>query len=89
MIRQIAEIFEYDNVMRPCYLCRMRTGKSITVTLGEQQALLDARLQAGTYEDASEVVRAKIRESIDDPRPDIPAAEVFARLRQGFERQLI
>ncbi|HTO32584.1 MAG TPA: type II toxin-antitoxin system ParD family antitoxin [Pararhizobium sp.] len=77
----------------------MRTGKSITVTLGEQQALLDARLQAGTYEDASQVVRAglraldreetavnktmraKIHEAISDPHPDIPAAEVFARLR--------
>jgi antitoxin ParD1/3/4 len=26
-------------------------------------------------------MRAKIREAIDDPRPDIPAADVFARLR--------
>lgn len=80
-------------------LSPMRTSKPITVTLGKQQALLDARLQSGTYESASEVVRAglraldreesalneimraKIREAIEDPRPDIPAAEVFARLR--------
>jgi antitoxin ParD1/3/4 len=77
----------------------MRTSKPITVTLGKQQALLDARLQSGTYESASEVVRAglraldreetalneimraKIREAIEDSRPDRPAAEVFARLR--------
>lgn len=77
----------------------MRTSKPITVTLGKQQALLDARLEAGTYESASEVVRAglralereevalneimraKIHEAINDPRPDIPAADVFARLR--------
>lgn len=77
----------------------MRTSKPITVTLGKQQALLDARLQSGTYDTASEIVRAglraldreeaalneimraKIREAMDDPRPDISADDVFARLR--------
>lgn len=29
----------------------------------------------------NEIMRAKIRKAIDDPRPDIPAADVFARLR--------
>jgi antitoxin ParD1/3/4 len=28
-----------------------------------------------------EVMRVKIREALDDPRPDIPADEVFAELR--------
>ena len=77
----------------------MRSSKPITVTLGKQQASLDAWLESGEYESASEVVRAglraldrekaalnemmrrKIQEALDDPRPDIPAEEVFATLR--------
>jgi antitoxin ParD1/3/4 len=77
----------------------MRTSKPITVTLGSQQASLEARLQSGTYASASEVIRAglraldreeaaldeimrlKIREAITDPRPDVPADDVFERLR--------
>ncbi len=77
----------------------MRSSKPITVTLGKQQATLDAHLATGQYESASEVVRAglraldreklaldammreKIRESLDNDAPGIPAAEVFASLR--------
>lgn len=39
----------------------MRTSKPITVTLGKQQASLDARLESGAYESASEVMRAALR----------------------------
>jgi antitoxin ParD1/3/4 len=84
----------------------MRTSKPITVTLGKQQHLLDARLQSGTYDSASEIVRAalraldreeellneimrvKIREALDDPQPDIPAADIFAKLRTHHVGQL-
>lgn len=77
----------------------MRSSRPITVTLGKQRASLDAWLESGEYESASEVLRAglraldrekaaldeqmrqKIQEALDDPRPDIPAEEVFARLR--------
>ena len=77
----------------------MRSSRPITVTLGKQQASLDAWLESGEYESASEVLRAglraldrekaafddllrrKVQEALDDPRPDIPAEEVFARLR--------
>lgn len=74
----------------------MSGSKPITVTLDEQQDLLDRRLQSGAYESASEVLkaalialdraeeadlRAKIQEAIDDPAPDIPAESVFADLR--------
>lgn len=76
----------------------MRASKPITVTLGKQQASLDAHLASGNYESASEVLRAglraldreqkalddlmraKIQEALDDPRPDIPMDEVFAEL---------
>jgi len=83
----------------------MRTSKPITVTLGKQQAILDSRLESGSYGSASEVMRAalraldreeaalaeimrlKIQEALDDPRPDIPAEEVFDRLeRKHAER---
>lgn len=39
----------------------MRTSKPITVTLGTQQASLEARLQSGAYGSASEVLRAALR----------------------------
>lgn len=77
----------------------MRSSKPMTVTLGSQQAGVDARLASGAYASASEVIRAalraldreedalnevmrlKIRAALDDPRPDIPADDVFRRLR--------
>jgi antitoxin ParD1/3/4 len=83
----------------------MRTNKPITVTLGELQERVDARVQSGTYSSASEVIRAglraldreeealneiwrrKIQEAYDDPRPSIPAKEVFERIeRKHAER---
>lgn len=77
----------------------MRTTKPISVTLGELQERVDARVQSGAYSSASEVIRAglraldreeealneiwrrKIKESLDDPRPSLPAEEVFRELR--------
>jgi antitoxin ParD1/3/4 len=82
----------------------MRSSKPITVTLGKQQASLDAWLESGEYESASEVVRAglralerektvfdemlrrKVQEALDDPRPPVPADEAFARLRARIEK---
>jgi antitoxin ParD1/3/4 len=84
----------------------MRTSKPLTVTLGKQQALVDARVASGAYESASEVVRAglralereeaaldavvreKILEALNDPRPDIPAEQVFGKLRARHQQQL-
>jgi antitoxin ParD1/3/4 len=78
----------------------MRNSKPITVTLGELQDRVDARVNSGAYSSASEVVRAglraldreeealneiwrrKIQEALDDPRPDVPAEEVFERLER-------
>lgn len=77
----------------------MRTNKPVTVTLGEMQERVDARVQSGNYASVSEVVRAglralereeaaidavlrqKVQEALDDPRPAIPADQVFAELR--------
>ena len=39
----------------------MRTSKPITVTLGKQQASLDAHIESGAYTSASEVMRAALR----------------------------
>jgi antitoxin ParD1/3/4 len=81
----------------------MRKSKPITVTLGEMQERVDARVRSGDYSSASEVLRAgiraldreeaalnewmreKIRESLDDPRPSIPAEEVFAALERRYQ----
>jgi antitoxin ParD1/3/4 len=35
-----------------------------------------------------EYMRAKVKESLDDPRPSVPAEEVFARLRARHEKRL-
>lgn len=39
----------------------MRSSKPITVTLGELQERIDARVKSGAYSSASEVVRAGLR----------------------------
>ena len=82
----------------------MRSTKPITVTLGELQERVDARVKSGAYSSASEVVRAglraldreeealdemlrkKIQESLDDPRPSIPADQAFERLERKYKR---
>jgi antitoxin ParD1/3/4 len=80
----------------------MRKSKPLTVTLGNQQRSVDRRVESGLYDSASEVIRAldreeaaideimrqKIRASLADPRADIPAEDVFARLRAYHEEQL-
>jgi antitoxin ParD1/3/4 len=84
----------------------MRASKPITVTLGKQQASLEAHLASGNYESASEVLRAglraldreqkalddlmraKIQQALDDPRPAIPAEDVFRKLRKRMAERV-
>jgi len=54
----------------------MRTSKPITVTLGKQQRSLDARLESGAYDSASEVMRAALR-ALD--REDAALEELLRR----------
>lgn len=83
----------------------MRTNRSIALTLGKQQQVLDAMVESGDYDSASEAVRAalralereretldeimrlKVQEAMDDLRPSIPAAKVFAELREFHASQ--
>jgi len=76
-----------------------RTSRPISVTLGDLQESVDARVKSGVFASASEVLRAALRaldreeaalddwlrqrvdESFADPRPSVPAREVFKRLR--------
>ena len=77
-----------------------RKSRPITITLGELQQRVDARVESGAYVSASEVIRAAVRaldredaalddwmrqrvdEAMTDPRPNVPAREVFERLRE-------
>jgi antitoxin ParD1/3/4 len=77
-----------------------RTSRPITVTLGDLQDDVQARVKSGAYASASEVLRAALRaldreeaavgewlrqrvdEAFADPRPNVPAREVFKRLRE-------
>lgn len=54
----------------------MRTSKPITVTLGAQQASLEARLKSGAYDSASEVMRAALR-ALD--REEVALEEILRR----------
>lgn len=55
----------------------MRSSKPITVTLGKQQASLDAWLDSGEFESASEVLRAGLR-ALDREKA---ALDEFMRLK--------
>lgn len=79
-----------------------RSSRPITVTLGELQEKVEARVKSGAYASTSEVLRAAVRalereegaivewlrqrvdEAFADPRPNIPASEVFKRLRERY-----
>jgi antitoxin ParD1/3/4 len=81
-----------------------RTSRPVTVTLGELQKHVEARVKSGAYASASEVIRAAVRaldreeaaltewlkQSVDeafaDPRPNVPARDVFKRLRAHHAR---
>jgi len=60
----------------------MRTTKPITVTLGELQSRVDARVKSGAYASASDVLRAGLR-ALD--RED---AAIEAVLRQRVQEAL-
>ncbi len=83
-----------------------RTSRPITVTLGDLQERVEARVKSGAYASASEVIRAAVRaldreetalndwlrqrveEAFADPRPNVPAADLFKRLRQHHMKQV-
>ena len=72
----------------------------MTVTLGELQQRVRARVKSGAYASVSEVMRAAVRaldreeaavsewlrqrvdDAFADPRPSVPARDVFKRLRK-------
>ena len=82
-----------------------RTSRPITVTLGELQERVEARVKSGAYASASEVMRAAVRaldreeaalnewmrqrvdEAFADPRRNLPARDVFKRLRKHHAEQ--
>lgn len=83
-----------------------RTSRPVTVTLGDLQKHVDARVESGAYASTSEVLRAAIRaldreesavndwlrqrvdEAFADPRPNVPAGDVFKRLRAHHAQQV-
>ncbi|MGO8921218.1 MAG: type II toxin-antitoxin system ParD family antitoxin [Stellaceae bacterium] len=83
-----------------------RTSRPITVTLGDLQERVEARVKSGAFASASEVIRAAVRaldreeaaiddwmrrrvdEAFTDPRPKVPARDVFKRLRRHHAEQV-
>jgi antitoxin ParD1/3/4 len=83
-----------------------RLNRPISVTLGELQHGVEARVKSGAYASASEVMRAALRaldreeaavdewlrqrvdEAFADPRPNVPALEVFKRLKSHHARRV-
>ena len=82
-----------------------RTSRPITVTLGDLQERVEARVKSGAYASASEVIRAAVRaldreeaalnewlrqrvdEAFADSCPNVPAHDVFSRLRKHHSEQ--
>ncbi|MDE0856937.1 MAG: type II toxin-antitoxin system ParD family antitoxin [Nevskia sp.] len=83
-----------------------RTSRPVTVTLGDLQKHVDARVESGAYASTSEVLRAAVRaldreegalndwlrqrveQAFADPRPNVPAGDVFKRLRAHHARRV-
>lgn len=83
-----------------------RTSRPVTVTLGDLQKHVDARVESGAYASTSEVLRAAVRaldreegalndwlrqrveQAFADPRPNVPAGDVFKRLRARHARRV-
>jgi len=81
----------------------MSDSQTIMVDLGEFGPRVQARIDSGEFETASDVIRAgiealdredadfdrylreKVAESLNDPRPSIPADEVFGRILRRHE----
>ena len=57
---------------------RVRLGRYASVSEVVREGLRALEREEAHLDDW---MREKIRESLDDPRPSVPAAEVFARLR--------
>lgn len=84
----------------------MRASKPVTVTLGDLQDRVEARVRSGSYASVSEVIRAglraldreeealdailrqRVQEALDDPRPTLPSEQVFAELRTHHAARL-
>jgi antitoxin ParD1/3/4 len=67
----------------------MRTSKPITVTLGRQQASVDARLASGAYDSASEVMRAALRALDRSPRSCAPRSRKLLTTRVRTSRKAL
>jgi antitoxin ParD1/3/4 len=83
-----------------------RTSRPVTVTLGDLQQRVKARVKSGAYASVSEVMRAAVRalereeaavnewlrqrvdDAFADPRPNVPARDVFERLRKHHAEQV-
>jgi antitoxin ParD1/3/4 len=80
----------------------MEESKAVTVVLDDMLERAQSRVRSGAFGSLSEVVqeglraldreeewlREAVRESLDDPRPSIPAEEVFAALEGRYEEDV-
>jgi len=78
---------------------------TVVVDLGPLRQLVEDRVKTGSYTSADEVIRAGLlereeaalnewltqqaEESLADPRPSVPAAQVFRALRAKYRRPLV
>lgn len=60
---------------------QLESGRYKTASDVVEAALGLMRRRQAEHDDTLADIRAKIKESLDDPRPSVPAAEVFADLR--------
>ena len=67
---------------------RVASGQFASASELMREAFRIWQRQQDEHEEHLASIRARIQKSIDDPRPSIPAEEVFDRLRKMHERNL-
>jgi len=67
---------------------RVKSGQFASSSELIREALRVWQKQEDEYQERIASIRARIQRSIDDPRPSIPAEEVFDRLKKMHQRDL-
>ena len=67
---------------------RVASGQFASASELMREAFRTWQRQQDEHEELLASIRARIQKSIDDPRPSIPAEEVFERLKKMHEQNL-
>ena len=67
---------------------RVASGQFASASELMREAFRTWQRQQDEYEERVSSLRARVQKSMDDPRPSVPAGDVFARLKAMHEQNL-